>query len=411
MCHRLLRYVVGVLLLAAAAIWTSPAVGASAQVSSERSQLQSRLHRVLKGSGASHLDYRINDPAYGNFSRSAQRASAPASNEKLFTTITLLHEVGPNFNYTTKLFGTAPLVGHSVDGDLVVRGSGDPTLTRAGLSKIAHRLHASGVHHVTGNLVVDDTRYSHKTRVSGWKHKFVPEETGPMSAFTVDHNEWRGGAAFDRDPTTDNARLFRTALHKAHITIRRRIEVRRTPAGATLLLTHRSAHLSAIIDATLTDSINFDAEMMLREAGAQRSGHGSPATGVAAEQAFARSFGLPLGTVHDGSGLSYTDRETPATLVRWLTMLKQLSIYKTMYYALPLSCETGTLKYRMCGPNVHGEVRAKTGTLTHVSALSGYVISKVGHPITFSFLASGVKNFSKLYSKVDAAVALFRKSG
>jgi D-alanyl-D-alanine carboxypeptidase/D-alanyl-D-alanine-endopeptidase (penicillin-binding protein 4) len=411
MCHRLLRYVLGVLLLITAAIWVSPTGTAAARPVSERSHLQSRLHDVLKGSGAGHLDFRINDPAYGNFSRAAHRASAPASNEKLFTTITLLSEVGPNFHYVTKVFGTAALVGHSLDGDLVVRGSGDPTLTRAGLLKLARRLHRAGLHHVSGNLIIDDTRYSHKTRVSGWKHKFVPEETGPMSAFTVDHNEWRGGASFDRDPTRDNARLFRTALHKAHITIRRRIEVRRTPPDATLLLTHRSAHLSAIVDATLTDSINFDAEMMLREAGAQRSGHGSPATGVAAIQAMASKLGVPLGTAHDGSGLSYTDRETPATLVRWLTTLKSLPIYKTVYYALPLSCETGTLKYRMCGPNVRGEVRAKTGTLTHVSALSGYVISKVGHPITFSFLASGVKNFTKLYSKVDAAVALFRKSG
>jgi D-alanyl-D-alanine carboxypeptidase/D-alanyl-D-alanine-endopeptidase (penicillin-binding protein 4) len=88
-----------------------------------------------------------------------------------------------------------------------------------------------------------------------------------------------------------------------------------------------------------------------------------------------------------------------------------MPIYTTVFFALPLSCETGTLEHRMCGPNVRGEVRAKTGTLTHISALSGYVTSKSGNPVTFSFLATGVRNFAKLYAKVDAAVALLRRSG
>jgi D-alanyl-D-alanine carboxypeptidase/D-alanyl-D-alanine-endopeptidase (penicillin-binding protein 4) len=382
-----------------------------AQASPSKPHLAAEIRKALRHSTARHLDYRINDTAYGNFSRSPHRASAPASNEKLFTTITLLHLVGPQFRYRTKVFATAPLVGHTIDGDLVVRGSGDPTLTRTGLLDIAKRLHAKGIHHVTGHLVVDDSRYSHQTVVAGWKHSFVPVESGPVSAFTVDHNEWRRGASYDSDPTPGNAKLFRTVLHHAHIRVGRRTEVARKPAGAKLLLLHRSPDLATIVDGTLTDSINFDAEMMLREAGAQRSGHGSPATGIAAVKALAHQLGLPFGAAHDGSGLSYADRETPATITRWLLALRSMQIYTTVYFALPLSCETGTLEHRLCGPNVRGQVRAKTGTLTHISALSGYVTSKSGHPVTFSFLATGVRNFTKLYAKVDAAVALLRRSG
>jgi D-alanyl-D-alanine carboxypeptidase/D-alanyl-D-alanine-endopeptidase (penicillin-binding protein 4) len=383
----------------------------AAQASPSRHHLAAEIRRALRHSTAHHLDYRINDTAYGNFSRAADRASAPASNEKLFTTITLLHQVGTQFRYRTKVFATAPLVGHTIDGDLVVRGSGDPTLTRASLLDMAKQLHAKGIHHVSGHLIVDDSRYSHHTIVAGWKHSFVPTESGPISAFTVDHNEWRRGASYDRDPTPANAKMFRGVLHHDHISVGRRTEITKKPAGAKLLLIHRSPDLATIVDATLTDSINFDAEMMLREAGAQHSGHGSPTSGVAAIKAVARQLGLPFGTAHDGSGLSYADRETPATITRWLMALKSMQIYTTVYFALPLSCETGTLEHRLCGPNVRGQVRAKTGTLTHISALSGYVTSKSGNPVTFSFLATGVKNFTKLYARVDAAVALMRRSG
>ena len=151
--------------------------------------------------------------------------------------------------------------------------------------------------------------------------------------------------------------------------------------------------------------------MMLREAGAQRSGHGSPKTGAAAERAVAKQLHVPLGIVHDGSGLSYTNRETPATLMRWLLTLRSLPYFLTVYYALPLSCVTGTLEHRLCGHSVRGKVRAKTGTLTHISALSGYVKAESGNDVTFSFLATGVRNYTKLYSKVDAAVGLLRRSG
>jgi D-alanyl-D-alanine carboxypeptidase/D-alanyl-D-alanine-endopeptidase (penicillin-binding protein 4) len=239
----------------------------------------------------------------------------------------------------------------------------------------------------------------------------VPNQTGPVSAFTVDHNSWRGGAAFDRDPTIYNARRLRTALKKRHITIERKIEVRRAPRTETTLLTHHSSDLAAITDATLTDSINFDAEMMLRESGAQRSGYGSPQTGAAAIKATARALDVPLGVAHDGSGLSYTDRESPAILVSWLRALRQQPYFSAVYYALPLSCVNGTLEHRLCGKHVRGEVRAKTGTLTHVSALSGYVTSESGDVVTFSFLADGVHDFGRLYAKVDQAVVVLRREG
>ena len=357
------------------------------------------MRKTLHGSSARHLDYSVQDSGVGTIARAAANATAPASNEKLFTAITLCTSSGPNFRYLTKVFGTSKIDHGVLQGDLVIRGSGDPTLSRANLDAMAKNLHSKGLRHVTGHLIVDDSRYSHRTVVPGWKRNFVPTESGTVDAFTVDHNEWRRGRSFEANPTPANAGLFRHYLKHAHISVSRKTLVQPSPSQLDRLLTHPSPTLAAIVDATLTDSINFDAEMMFREAGAQLSGHGSPKTGVAAVRAVAKQLKLPLGVVHDGSGLSYTDRSTPAILMRWLVTLREQPYFLTVYYALPLSCETGTLEHRLCGPNVRGQVRAKTGTLDHVSTLSGYVTAKSGNTVTFSFLASGIKNVTKLTRK------------
>jgi serine-type D-Ala-D-Ala carboxypeptidase/endopeptidase (penicillin-binding protein 4) len=411
MPHRIRLFVALLALGSPALLTATPSAGSPA---STASRLAADVHKALKGSTAEHLDYRIDISGVGTISHDANRLSAPASNEKLFTTITLLQLLGPDFRYKTTVSGTSSIVDGTLDGDLVLRGSGDPTLTKSDLHMFAKRLHAKGLRHVTGNLIVDDTRYSHATRAPGWKHDFVPEESGTVDAFTIDHNVWRGGRSFDADPTPDNAALWRKALKKSHITVRGRTRITAAPATSVNLVTHRSIDLAGLTDATLTYSINFDAEMMLREAGAQLSGHGSPSTGVAAVDAAAKHLGLPIGTVHDGSGLSYADRESPATIVNWLTAIRDLSApttYDTVYFALPLGCETGTLENRLCGPNVKGKVRAKTGTLDHVSALSGYVTAKSGDRVVFSFLLSGLKNFAKAYKRIDSAIGVIVREG
>jgi serine-type D-Ala-D-Ala carboxypeptidase/endopeptidase (penicillin-binding protein 4) len=376
--------------------------------------LAAEIQAALRGSTARHIDYRIRVAGVTTVSHDADRASAPASNEKLFTAITALDLLGAGFRYATTVSATSAVATNgTLHGDLVLRGSGDPTLTISDLHALARRLHARGLRHVTGRLIVDDSRYSHVTRAPGWKHKFVPEETGTVDAFTIDGNEWRGGVAFDRDPTIDNAALWRKELRKAHISIAGRTAITTERSATRTLATHRSPDLAAIVDEMLTDSVNFYAEMLLREVGAQQTGHGNAASGIAAERALAGRLHLPLGVVHDGSGLSYADRETPATLVRWLQALKTLPIYDTVYFALPLSCDTGTLVGRMCGPNLRARVRAKTGTLDHVSALSGYVTTKAGHAVTFSFLASGFKdrNFTKVLNHIDSAVGVVVRHG
>src|SRR5262249_35888746 len=138
------------------------------------------------------------------------------------------------------------------------------------------------------------------------------------------------------------------------------------------LATHESAPLATILRHTLKVSVNFNAEMVLHELGAHRTGHGTRKTGIAAVRAEAHQLKTSLGTVLDGSGLSWLDRGSPQVLVRWLTQARSSAAFPYLLAGLPVSCRYGTLEDRMCGPRLAGKVRAKTGTLDHARTLTGF---------------------------------------
>jgi D-alanyl-D-alanine carboxypeptidase/D-alanyl-D-alanine-endopeptidase (penicillin-binding protein 4) len=369
-----------------------------------------RVATALKGIGATHVDYEFDIAGVGSVRHAANTSTAPASNEKIFTSIAALNLLGPTFRYRTTVGGTAPVTNGVLNGDLVLRATGDPTLTMNNLLRLAQKLHAKGLRQVTGRLWIDDRRYSRTTRVTGWKHSFVPDESGTVDAFSVDQNEWRRGAAFEADPTHANAAIWRKELKRAHIQVDGGTLIRHSPRTVLPLATHKSASLIAILDAMNHQSINFYAEMILRELGVKESSIGTPSAGVAAVKGVATKLGLPFGTAYDGSGLSYSDRQTPATIVKWLETQAPGSEF---YYSLPLSCASGTLQYRLCGKNVAGRVRAKTGTINHVSTLSGYFETLSGHWVMFSVLVSGFPDsrYQRIYNHVDAAVGAALKHG
>ncbi|HWB66564.1 MAG TPA: D-alanyl-D-alanine carboxypeptidase [Mycobacteriales bacterium] len=393
----------------------SPARAGSHERSPALSRLAAKVAQAFHGSAARHVDYRMQVDGVGTISHHANTSSAPASNEKLLTTAALLFEAGPSFRYVTRVYGSAAVdPGGTLAGDLTLVGSGDPTLTHGDLAGIARQLHKQGLRRVTGSIVIDDSRYSHGTRAPGWKHDFLPEESGAVDAFSVDNDNWQSNKSFLADPTHANAGLWRKALRHVGIHVRGPIKVQPAPTGTRVLLTsHRSRPLSKIVNMTLRESINYYAEMMLREAGFHFTGrHGNRATGIAAVQRMAHRLSLPLGRFFDGSGLSYRDRETPGNFVAWLTKLPQLSaVYKTIYSGLPVSCRpNGTLKSRLCGPHVKGVVHAKTGTLDHISTLSGYTTTEGGRSVTFSILLSGIRNTATAIKHIDAAVAAVVRS-
>lgn len=111
----------------------------------------------------------------------------PASNAKLFTTAAALGLLGPEFRYVTSLYGT-PRHGE-IDGNLYLRGSGDPSLTVEDLWRMASQLAALGVKRVTGDLLIDDTYFDDARIAPAFDQKDEDYAyRAPAGAVSLEHN-------------------------------------------------------------------------------------------------------------------------------------------------------------------------------------------------------------------------------
>jgi D-alanyl-D-alanine carboxypeptidase/D-alanyl-D-alanine-endopeptidase (penicillin-binding protein 4) len=90
----------------------------------------------------------------------------------------------------------------------------------------------------------------------------------------------------------------------------------------------------------------------------------------------------------DGSGLSRFDLISPRAIVRLLAAMDRHPARALFFGALPIAGVDGTLRHRMIGTPAAGNVRAKTGSLTHVTALSGLVTTRDGERLVFSILTN-----------------------
>jgi D-alanyl-D-alanine carboxypeptidase/D-alanyl-D-alanine-endopeptidase (penicillin-binding protein 4) len=109
-----------------------------------------------------------------------------------------------------------------------------------------------------------------------------------------------------------------------------------------------------------------------------------------------------LYVARDGSGLSRNDYLSPDALVTVLTRLWGDSRHQEKYRAtLPQSGTSGSLANRMKDTPASGRVWAKTGSMSNVRSLSGYVVTLDGEPLVFSFMAT---SFRMPYAQVDAAM-------
>ena len=148
-------------------------------------------------------------------------------------------------------------------------------------------------------------------------------------------------------------------------------------------------------------SDNLNAEMLLYALGYQMGAeHSSTGKGVVVVQRFIEQIGLnpKAYSIVDGSGLSNQNYLTPELLVAVLTYMYQSPDFDLFRKSLPIAGEDGTLTHRMKNSAAYRKVTAKTGSLTGVSALSGYVTARNGHLLAFSIM---IQNFVEKTSYVS----------
>ncbi|MCG5214425.1 D-alanyl-D-alanine carboxypeptidase/D-alanyl-D-alanine endopeptidase [Streptosporangium soli] len=201
------------------------------------------------------------------------------------------------------------------------------------------------------------------------------------------YDEW---VAVD-DPTGYAAGLLRASLAKHGVRVLGKTGRGATPAEAKSITSHQSMPLSELLVPFMKLSNNMHAEILTKSMGKKVSGKGTWAAGLDVISAFVKANGMPTVRLRDGSGLSRVDGLTPSGLTSMLIALRAKPWYPTWYASLPIAGEPdrmvgGTLRSRMRGTPAAGNVRAKTGSLTGVTSLSGYVTSADGEPLVFSVM-------------------------
>jgi serine-type D-Ala-D-Ala carboxypeptidase/endopeptidase (penicillin-binding protein 4) len=195
------------------------------------------------------------------------------------------------------------------------------------------------------------------------------------------------------DATAVVADIFRRALAAHGVTVEGDIVTGATPSGSTVVASRQSKTLGELAIPFLKLSNNNHAELLTKALGRKVSNTGTWTAGIAAITAYLQSVGIDPGTLRqvDGSGLSRRNFVPPLAFAKLLVAARAEPWFATWYNALPVAGNPatligGTLASRMRDTPAANNVHAKTGSLTGVSALSGYVTDADGDVLVFSIV-------------------------
>jgi D-alanyl-D-alanine carboxypeptidase/D-alanyl-D-alanine-endopeptidase (penicillin-binding protein 4) len=233
-------------------------------------------------------------------------------------------------------------------------------------------------------------------------------------------------------PASWAALLFRHALEARGIVIEGDThsvdahapgEGRLDPEKSTELAFASSKSLAEIVHATNKESINLDAELILRTLGKERGSmapdpdprkmaqRGDDEAGDAVVLVWLQRAGIATRNLalHDGSGLSRLDVVTPEATARLLGAIANTPVASSFRDSLPLAGEDGTLRSRLAG--ARGKIAAKTGTLTYDNSLSGYAVTAAGEPLAFSIMCNEQTGKTSSVTVIDRIAALLAAYG
>ena len=411
--------------------------------------LDQTLSKAMSGAGSSSGAY-VLDAQSGKtiFSRRATTPRSLASNTKLFTSAAVLGRYGPSASIATTLLGSGSLTSKGAwKGSIYLRGGGDPTFGSASFARSAYGSQASvealaddldnaGFKSVTGSVVGDESSFD-SLRGGPSSNYSTDIWVGPLSAIGFDRGLANsGGTAFQSNPPQFAAAKLDAALAKRGIKVRGKPRVGTAPAAAVELAEVRSPVVSRLLMLQNKESDNYFAEMLskglpmvpaeggsLRAAGAPMPVAPTPANPAAAPAerpstvgttkggakvatSYARSLGVRVALV-DGSGLSRSDRAAPREVARLLRGLRSKPGFSALYQSLPVAGRDGTLAGRMRSGPARGHCHAKTGTLTGVSALSGYCVTRSHRMLVFSVLMNNANVYTarSIQDRVAQALA------
>jgi serine-type D-Ala-D-Ala carboxypeptidase/endopeptidase (penicillin-binding protein 4) len=199
--------------------------------------------------------------------------------------------------------------------------------------------------------------------------------------------------------------VIKRELRKCNIWFNKNIIIGKTPPNTDPVVVNTSKSLPLLIKHALKESDNLYADSFLKTMGVQRNGLGTYKEGVKVlyeiinQLANINSNNIQL---YDGSGLSRYNLVTPDQITDLLIgIYNNEELNESIITSLPISGVDGTLKDRMNNKYTKEVIKAKTGSMGGVSALSGYIFIGRGSPIIFSIITNGVLNRDNLNIKKD----------
>lgn len=414
------------------------------------------------------------------YATDAGKLMTPASNTKLFTAAAAAETLGLDYRFDTTVLGAGRKVGSVLTGDLVLRGTGDPTMLAADYDALAADVAAKGVKAVTGKLVADDTWFDSVRLGQDWawddetayyaaqisaltaspdrdydagsvvvsvaaSGSEVKVSTTPETDYLKIVNKATVGDSTDvlierqhatntvvitgtvaepyqewvavDDPTRYVASLFRKSLAKHGVRVLGPTITGAAPSGADELAKHQSMPLSELLVPFMKLSNNIHAEILTKAMGRKVAGQGTWGAGLKVSTDFAKANGVQVLNMRDGSGLSRRDGFTASSITQLLLAVRGKPWFPAWYDSLPIAGNAdrfvgGTLRSRMRNTPAANNVRAKTGSLTGVTALSGYVTSADGEPLVFSIMLNQYLSGSPkdIEDKIAIRLAKFSRS-
>ncbi|MBN2319261.1 MAG: D-alanyl-D-alanine carboxypeptidase/D-alanyl-D-alanine-endopeptidase [Acidobacteria bacterium] len=413
------------------------------------------------------------------YARNPSRLFIPASNNKIITAAVALLRLGPDYRFRTLLGIDGPVVDGVLEGNLIVTGFGDPSITVEKPDEDPFRtfrhwaaiLKEKGIRKITGDLIGDAGSFERTMFGQGWawndltegyaapvsalqfngnrlwieikpgrkRGSFVPIELKPLPHYWIVENKLIANTdaheekiVIERSGTDESIVLQGTlpgnsasitkavAVHDPvryylsalkHVFDKEQIDVltcgirenRATDRKSPIpLWTHTSPPLSEILKPLLKESLNLHAETLTRVLGMELRGRGSFEAGkeVVEETLSRMAVDKDHYSFADGSGLSRRNLSSAQILVRVLSSLYRSSHFIHFYDALAIAGRDGTLENRLKGTTAENNIRAKTGTMSNISSISGYLKTADGEMLAFSILAN---NFLVPKSVVETA--------
>jgi D-alanyl-D-alanine carboxypeptidase/D-alanyl-D-alanine-endopeptidase (penicillin-binding protein 4) len=412
-------------------------------------QVESIINKVLEGNTQpKYIGIQVQSMATGEvlYTKHPSRLFVPASNLKLFTALAAYLSLSPNFTFQTQLL--------TDNKNITIKFDGDPSFTDSDLNNLFVSLKKSGVTEITGNIYLDDAALGGRNSGPGWmwdelnicyaspitsimiNHNCVnytltssaelkpktaidavniinqatvsddDPKNCPLDLTTIGHNDYVLTGCIPKntkqidlsialsDPERYARELIQQALKNNQITFKGEIIEGATPEGSKIVSTHFSKPLSDLIRDMLKNSDNQIAGILLKTIGAHY--YHKPTNWEKSVEALktilaqGTKIDLNNSVIVDGSGVSRYNLITPDQISTLLnTVFHDKKITKPYIESLPVAGKDGTLQDRM--KDLKGKVYAKTGSMTGVESLSGYIQTKHHSVLSFVIL---MNNFS-----------------